>query len=484
MSRSIPTPKTKTNRAAAGAFPADLLVAIDRSQPRAIRAQLERGLRDAIQQGRLPAGSTLPPSRTLARELAVARSVVVEAYGQLVAEGYLEARQGSGTRVRATDVTVSPTSAERERQDGVSVRFLSGLPDPASFPRREWLKQHRTVLSTEPDAAFGYPTPQGAIELRRALAGYLGRVRAVRAAPAQLLVCGGFAQGLTLICRTLRDRGVAGVAVEDPCFSFHRRLIRATGLEPIPVPVDEHGIDVGRLSTLSVGAVLLAPAHSYPTGAVLSSDRRVQLIDWARATDALVIEDDYDAEFRYDRSPVGALQGIAPEHVAYGGSVSKMLSPAVRLGWLAAPDWLMGDLLRAKFLDDIATETLGQLTLARFIDQGGLARHLRRVRPIYRRRRDTLLDALATFLPDATPAGIAAGLHLFVRLPRQCREDDLIEAARRHGVHVDGAARNWADRKAAPPALVVGYATLHQASAAPGIAALSAAYHSLETRSE
>ena len=484
MSRSISAPKSQANQAPVEAFPADLLVTLDRSQPRALRAQLERGLRDAIQGGRLPAGSVLPPSRTLAHELAVARSVVVEAYGQLVAEGYLEARQGSNTRVRATEVTASPTSPERERQDGVSVRFLSGLPDPASFPRREWLKQYRTVLSTQPDAAFGYPTPQGAIELRRALAGYLGRVRAVRANPAQLLVCGGFSQALTLICRALGDRGVASVAVEDPCFSFHRRLIRATGLEPIPVPVDEHGIDVGRLSTLSVGAVLLAPAHSYPTGAVLSSDRRVQLIDWARATDALVIEDDYDAEFRYDRSPVGALQGMAPEHVVYGGSVSKVLSPAVRIGWLAAPDWLMGELLRAKFLDDIATETLGQLTLARFIDDGGLARHLRHVRPIYRRRRDTLLDALAAFLPDATPAGIAAGLHLYVRLPRQFREDDLIKAARQYGVQVDGAARNWADRKVAPPALVVGYATLHQTSATRGIAALSDAYHSLETRSE
>ena len=466
------------------AFPADLLVALDRSQPRALRAQLERGLRDAIQQGRLPGGSTLPPSRTLAGELAVARSVVVEAYGQLVAEGYLETRQGSGTRVRGTDVTPDPIGAERERQDGVSVRFLSGLPDPASFPRREWLKQYRAVLGSEPDTAFGYPTPQGAIELRRALAGYLGRVRAVRAKPAQLLVCGGFAQGLTLICRVLRARGVDAVAVEDPCFSFHRRLIRASGLEPIPVSVDEDGIDIGELSALSVGAVLLAPAHSYPTGAVLSSDRRIELIDWARATDSLVIEDDYDAEFRYDRTPVGALQGLAPGHVVYGGSVSKVLSPAVRLGWLVAPDWLMGELLRAKFLDDIATETLGQLTLARFIDEGDLARHLRRVRPVYRHRRDTLLDALATFLPGATPAGVAAGLHLFVRLPQPCREDDLIDAARRHGVHVDGAARNWADRKAAPPALIIGYATLHEAGARRGIAALSTAYRSLATQPE
>jgi GntR family transcriptional regulator/MocR family aminotransferase len=381
--------------------------------------------------------------------------------------------------VRTTNGRETPTADPGERRDDLRARLPSGLPDPASFPRREWLRHFRAVLGTQPDASFGYPEPQGNAELRQALAGYLGRVRAVRTTPGQMLICGGFAQGLTLVCGVLRDRGVTRVAVEDPCFSFHRRLIRASGLQPIPVPVDEHGLDVRRLGEVSVGAVLLAPAHSYPAGAVLSPQRRIDLLDWARATDALIIEDDYDAEFRYDRNPIGALQGLAPEHVVYGASTSKILSPALRLGWLAAPSWLIGELLRAKFLDDIATETLGQLTLARFIHSGNLARHLRRVRPLYRARRDTMLQALADFLPDAKETGVAAGLHLYVRLPPHCREDELIQTAREHGVHVEGAARHWANRHDAPPALVLGYATLHPATITRAVAVLGAAYTAL-----
>ncbi len=249
-------------------------------------------------------------------------------------------------------------------------------------------------------------------------------------------------------------------------------------MQPVAVTTDEDGLDADRLGDLSVGAVLLSPAHSYPTGAVLSAARRMRLLDWARGTDALVIEDDYDAEFRYDRTPIGALQGLAREHVVYGASASKVLSPALRLGWLAAPEHLVDDLLRAKLLADIATETLGQLTLARFIDSGDLARHWRRVRPLYRVRRDALVAALAARLPEAVPAGVAAGLHLFVRLPSDCREDAMIEAAGRHGVHVEGAARHWADAHA-PPALVLGYGSLHETSAERAAAGLAAAHETV-----
>jgi GntR family transcriptional regulator/MocR family aminotransferase len=229
-----------------------------------------------------------------------------------------------------------------------------------------------------PDSGLLYPEPRGAQELRAALATYLGRVRTT---PDEVLICGGFSQGLTLLCRAVGLRGVRCIAVEDPCFSYHRRLIRAAGLQPVPVPVDEQGLQTQRLAGLDVGAVLLSPAHSYPSGVVLSADRRVELLDWARAADTLVIEDDYDAELRYDRLPIGAVQGLDPQRVAYGGSVSKILSPALRLGWLIAPPQLIDDVVRAKFLDDVACETLGQLTLARFIDSGAFARHLRRVRP-------------------------------------------------------------------------------------------------------
>jgi GntR family transcriptional regulator/MocR family aminotransferase len=499
---------TQTNQAdgtaAAGVpepgFAPDLLIGIDRGR-RDLRAQLERGLRDAIQDGRLPVGTVLPPSRTLARELSLARSVVVEAYSQLAAEGYLHSRQGSATRVRAARsdpphhrnaASEQPSSVSDifqtslpdqgsfdtpTQRHGRGIRLTSGgLPDPASFPRQAWLRHYRAVLTDQPDASFRYPQPQGTFELRQALAGHLGRVRAVRTTPDQLLICSGFAQGLSLVCGVLRSRGVTAVAVEDPCFSYHRRLIRAAGLQPIHVRVDEEGLDVAELADRAVGAVLLSPAHSYPTGAVLSADRRAQLLDWARTADALIIEDDYDAEFRYDRTPIGTLQGLAPDHVIYGASTSKILTPALRLGWLVVPEHLLGDLLAAKALHDLGTETFGQLTLARFVESGDLGRHLRRMRPVYHARRDALVDAFATHLPDAAPAGVAAGLHLFIRLPQDCDEGALVQAAARHGLHVEGAARHWADPRAAPPALVIGYGALHETGAARCVAALAAAY--------
>ncbi|MDN5765118.1 MAG: PLP-dependent aminotransferase family protein [Humibacillus sp.] len=440
--------------------PADLLVSLDRGEPRRLRAQLEHALRDGIQSGRFPSGMALPPSRVLASEISVARSVVVGAYEQLIAEGYLQARQGAATTV--VPRAASDGCAGGRRNGGVlGARNLSGVPDLALFPRLQWLRHYRAVLSQAPDAVFGYPDTQGVEELRRALSGYLGRVRSVQATPSDIVICSGFSHGLAMVCRALRRRGAVRLAVEDPCFGLHRRVIRAAGLEPVPVAVDEEGIDVARLSTLAVDGVVLSPAHSYPTGAVLGPGRRVELVAWARQHDGLIIEDDYDAEFRYDRLPVGALQGLAPQQIIYGGSASKMLSPALRLGWLAVPRHLIDDVVRAKFDYDITTEALGQLTLARFIDSGDLTTHLRRVRPRYRDRRDRLITALAQQMPEATPMGIEAGLHLYLRLPSHIDEDELVRRASVLGLLAEGARVHWADQAAAPPALLIGYSALH-----------------------
>ncbi|HEY3021269.1 MAG TPA: PLP-dependent aminotransferase family protein [Solirubrobacteraceae bacterium] len=453
----------------------DFLIVLDRSERRGLRRQLALELRRAIQDGRLGAGARLPPSRALARDLGLARSVVVEAYGQLVADGYLEARQGSGTRVRAVGRRDASARKPARRPRPPAVRFVGGLPDPALFPRRAWQRHYRAALDALPDPQLGYPHPQGAPALRDALARYLGRVRGVVTAPGQIVVTTGFTQALVLICRALRARGTQAVAVEDPCFGLHREAIAATGLRPVPVPVDDGGLDVARLAEHEVGAVLVAPAHSYPLGALLSAERRARLSAWAQRTGALVIEDDYDAEFRYDRAPIGALQGLAPDRVAYGGCVSKTLTPALRLGWLAAPAWLVGDLRREKALDDMGSPLLEQLALARLIDDGGLAAHLRRVRPVYRRRRDAALAALAASLPHARPRGIAAGLHLYAELPATCDERALVDAARRRGVLVEGAATHWADPAAAPPALVLGYGSQTEAATRRGLAVLRAA---------
>ena len=348
----------------------------------------------------------------------------------------------------------------------------SGLPDPALFPRSQWLRHYRDVLRELPGDGLLYPPPRGARELRSALAAYLGRVRGVRATPDQIVICGGFSQGLALLCRVLRERGVARVAVEDPCFLLHRLLIRAAGLEPVPVPVDEQGIRTSLLAGLDVGAVLLSPAHSYPSGVVLSADRRVELLEWAREAGTLVIEDDYDAELRYDRTPVGALQGLDPQRVVYGGTASKVLSPALRLGWLVVPPKLTSEIIFAKFLEDFAAETLGQLTLARFIDSGGFARHLRRVRPVYRARRDRLLAALSAHLPGIWPQGEAAGLHLLLRLPAGLNPGVVSAAAVAHDIMLEEAAWHWADPDTAPPALLIGYGSVREGDLACGIESL------------
>jgi GntR family transcriptional regulator/MocR family aminotransferase len=469
-------------------FPADLLIELDRSRPRGLRAQLMHGLRQAITRGSLRPGTALPASRVLAAELGVARSVVVESYQQLALDGYVEARQGSGTRVRAqraggsqgtdrTSATGSPAAPESAPYwpvpvgpDGRSPG--SGLPDPALFPRTQWLRHYGEVLRELPGDSLLYPPPRGTAELRAALAAYLGRVRGVRAAADQIVICGGFSQGLVLLCRALRERGVTRVAVEEPCFRFHRLLIEASGLEAVGVPVDGQGLRTSLLAGLDAGAVLLSPAHSYPSGAVLSANRRVELLEWARESGVLVIEDDYDAELRYDRTPVGALQGLDPERVVYGGTVSKVLSPALRLGWLVAPPELTREIILARFFQDYSAEALGQQALARFIDSGDLARHLRRVRPVYRARRDRLLAALAAHLPGVRPQGEAAGLHLLLRLPDQADPDVVVAAAAAHGLMLENAAVHWADPATAPPALLVGYGAIREDAIARGIASL------------
>ena len=471
----------------APAFPSDLLVDLRPENGRGLRERLEHGLRRAIQRRRLVAGAMLPPTRVLAADLGIARSVVVEAYANLAADGYLEARQGSGTRVRPE---IHPDAPQRRRPHvdatefaqrprraaplgSARIRLLGGLPDPALFPRAQWARHYRAALSELPDRELTYPSAQGAEPLRVALTRYLGRVRGVATVPERLLICGGFTQGLTLVCRALRRGGARRVAVEDPCFGLHREAIAMSGLQPVPVAVDARGLDPAALSDHDVAAVLLAPAHSYPTGGTLDPDRRRELIAWARRRDVLIIEDDYDAEFRYDRAPIGALQGLAPDHVAYIGSASKTLSPALRLGWLAAPADLAVALEREKNFDDMGTGLLEQLAFARLLDSGDFSRYLRRVRPVYRNRRDATIEALAEFLPDLRWQGAAAGLHLHVMLPADVNEGALAFAALQRGVLIEDAGWHWAQPELAAPSIVLGYGSLAEPAIRRGIALLA-----------
>jgi GntR family transcriptional regulator / MocR family aminotransferase len=433
-----------------------VLVVLNRARG-PLHAQIEAQLRAAVRAGTLSPGERLPSSRALAAELGVSRGVVVEAYGQLAAEGYLAARAGAAPRVAGGAVT-TPDQREPAAETVPRYDLRPGTPDLALFPRVAWARAQRRALREAADADLGYPLPAGHPRLRTALAGYLGRVRGVQTAPERIVVCGGVAEALALTSRVLRAHGAHRIGVEDPSHFETRGLIAHAGLEPVPIPVDDGGIDVAALAAAAPDAVLVTPAHQFPTGVVLDPARRAALLDWARRTGALVVEDDYDAEYRYDRHPVGALQGLAPDHVAHVHSVSKTLAPALRLGWAALPARLVGAVAEEKRLSDLGTPVLEQLTLAAFLERGELDRHLRRTRPVYRRRR----DALTATLDGLTIDGIAAGLHALVRLPPGCSEAGVVAAARRAGIAVDALGPHVAGR-ARDPALLLGYTRLAEA---------------------
>ncbi|MEU7384382.1 MULTISPECIES: PLP-dependent aminotransferase family protein [unclassified Streptomyces] len=412
------------------------------------RAGLEKALRDAVRDGRLAPGTRLPATRLLAAELGVSRGTAKAAYDQLVAEGYLTARQGSGTRVAdlpAADAQ-EPGAAARARAPRFDLR--PGSPDVGTFPAAAWLRALRRAIATAPSLTYDYGDPRGRIELRTALSGYLGRARGVIAPPERIVITSGYVQGLALLTRVLDG---AEVAMEDPGLPFHREVVRRAGGGVVPVRVDERGVRAQDLDGQK--AVVVTPAHQYPTGATLHPERRRALTDWARARGGLIVEDDYDGEFRYDRQPVGALQGMAPGQVAYLGTASKTLGPALRLGWMVLPPHLVDAVAEAKLHSDHHTETIGQLALAELIDSHAYDRHIRACRLRYRRRRDQLLGRLG----PRRVRGIAAGLHALVDVTD---EAETLARAEAEGLALGSLAEHWHTPGAnRPQGVVVGYGT-------------------------
>ncbi|MEV0148828.1 MULTISPECIES: PLP-dependent aminotransferase family protein [unclassified Nonomuraea] len=481
----------------------ELLLRLDRESAEPLRAQLERELREAIRAGRLAAGERLPSSRVLARGLGVSRGLVVDCFAQLQAEGYLVTRAGSATRVAACAPIPPPPAkgpASPASAPGApprpAVDFRPGVPDLASFPRQDWLWALREATRIMPDSGLGYGAPYAATsaealteapggtaaasygdaELRAVLAAYLSRVRGAVAGPDRLVICSGFAQGYGLVLRVLADRGVRLVAVEDPGDPDQRLLAARAGLETVAVPVDEDGVDVRALAATGARAVVLTPAHQCPTGVALAPARRLELVAWAREREATIIEDDYDAEFRYDRDPVGSLQGLAPGHVAALGSVSKALVPVLRLGWILCPPHLAPAVAAEKHLADRGSPGLDQLALALLMRSGRYDRHLRRVRAVYARRRDALVAALARHAPGVELRGLAAGFHAVARLPETVTEEAVVSAARERSVGLYGMSGYRADpasQPARPPELVIGFGNVREDAIGRGIAAIA-----------
>ena len=385
-----------------------------------VRDGVMEAIRDAIRSGRLVPGIQLPSSRALAADLGVARNTVARAYAELIAEGWLTSQHGSGTLVsqRAAEVVRSVASPPKRRTlRRLDHDFRPGHPDLASFPRTEWSRAVKRALNAAPSEAFGYTDPQGRPELRSALAQYLARARGVRARPGNIVICSGAAEGLNLVAGALAEAGVAAVAVEAFGLHTQRASLARARLRCPPLTVDSHGADVMALDGMAdAGGVLLTPSHQFPLGVPLHSDRRAAVVDWARRTGGLIIEDDYDGEFRYDRSPVGALHGIDPEHVIYMGTASKSLAPGLRLGWLVLPDRLVHAVGRQRGEREETSGFVDQLAMAEFIVSGSYDRHIRTMRAQYRRRREQLVAAVARSSPKTTVAGMPAGLQVMLEL--------------------------------------------------------------------
>jgi GntR family transcriptional regulator/MocR family aminotransferase len=449
----------------------ELLVPLDRGDAEPLHRQLERQLRDRVREGRLAEGSLLPSTRALSRQLSVSRGIVVEAYEQLVAEGYLASRPGGATQVARTGRPV-PASPPLPTAATIAFDFRPGRPDVGQFPRATWLRSIRRVLNEAPDERLSYLDGRGMPELRVALASYLNRVRGTAADPDNFVISTGFTQGMLLVAGVLRASGARRVAIEEPAQGEARRAIRVSGLEAVCVPVDDTGIRVDQLDALEVDAVLVTPAHQYPTGGVLPADRRKSLAVWAGRRGALIIEDDYDAEFRYDREPVGAIQGLCLDQVVYIGSASKVLAPGLRLGWLLVPPHLVEPIAAAKKAADLGSSAIDQLAFADFLSRGELDRHLRRLRPIYRRRRDALLRALARHLPGLEPVGASAGLHVLAWLPEDVDEAALVAAATAAGIGLEGAASTIASSSRG--GVIFGYGSIDEGAVDEGVRRLAA----------
>jgi GntR family transcriptional regulator/MocR family aminotransferase len=400
--------------------------------------------------------------------------VVTEAYGQLAAEGYLRTRQGAPVRVTRAVRPVDARPPAHSLLPTFRYHFHPGLPDLSGFPRDRWMRSLRAAWRQAPIDAVAYPDPRGVPALRQSLAEYLGRARGAAADPEQMMICTGFAQALSLTCRWLQRGGVERVALEDPGWHPHRLIVEQAGLEVVPVAVDGEGLRVDDLEDSGASVVVVTPAHQFPTGPILSSERRAALIEWAERGEALIVEDDFDAELRYDRPGVGALQGLAPERVAYIGSASKRLAPGMRLGWMLMPSWLAWPLTPAKAIEDSGSEVIGQLALHDFIERGELDRHIRRMRVRYQRRRETLVEGLARWLPRSRVGEDAAGIFQLVGFEPGVDEAALTAAAAERGVGVEGLSLHRFSAGGSP-GLVLGFGCLPEPAIDHGLRLLGEA---------
>lgn len=433
----------------------DLLIGVDRNEPATLGRQIEAQLREAILSGVFTTGSRLPSSRVLAEDIGVSRGVISRAYAQLAFEGYLHIRHGAVPTVLSVERFEARVECVRGHRP-LRYDLRPHLPEVGAFPRAAWLRSVRNSLESAKDADLTYGSSAGLLELRTEIAGYLRRARGVEVDPARVVITTGTTQAISLVSRMLFSRGVRRLAVENPSHSFLREVARAAGLQIVGVPVDKEGIVVSLLGDAK--AVIVGPAHQFPTGVALSSERRAQLVNWAAVSGSLIIEDDYDAEFRYDRTPIAALQGLAPERIIYLGSTGKTFAPALRLGWVVLPRELVKDFSRELLSSMLQVSGFDQLAFTDFLRRAEFDRHLRRMRDMYRKRRDALIAELRRSLPEIAITGVAGGLHIVAELPTHAIADAVCRRLfREHGLAVEPISRHMLPGYDGPAGLIIGF---------------------------
>lgn len=500
----------------------ELLLTLDRDTPVPMNRQIYEHIRSAIHRGALGEGDALPPTRSLARQLGVSRSVILQSYGLLQAEGYLEMRKGAGTFISAG--TLSPRQgvaevvdgyAEDERREGVLpvnlepalsllepgaaieqtgpgkvyCDFRHGVPAWDAFPMDSWQRALGHACRSATPQTLGYGPAEGSLRLRREIARLLRSTRSIPVAPEQIIITSGATQALDILARLCLHEG-DGVLMEDPSHPTVREIFRFSGGHILPVPVDHEGILVEDLDknsrcreaaepgkTVSPKLIYVTPSHQFPLGATLSLHRRIQLLNWAKANDALIVEDDYDSEYRYDGPKLSALAGLeADGRVIYVGSFSKILFPALRIGYIILPPSLIPGYLAVKWLTDRMSPALEQEALAEFLHSGQYARHVARMNKLYAGRRRCLLNALQQeFGPRVRTFGEEAGLHVLIELDSPADEQDIAAEALRQGVRIYPASSYFAASRPAKPVFLLGYSNLTDSQLDSGVKAISRA---------
>jgi GntR family transcriptional regulator/MocR family aminotransferase len=448
----------------------DLLLLVDRSRP-SVSRQLEEQLRSAIRSGALAAGEQLPSTRVLAEDLDVSRGVIVRVYGQLAAEGLISLRQGAAPTVRPTVRFDPETAAPPNGRPRVVYNLRPHLPEVATFPRRPWLRAVRESLEQARTADLTYGDEAGLWSLRVEVANYLSRARGVRAHPECTLITAGSTHALSLVSRVLARRGKTVMAFENPSHYILRSVASHAGQTVVAVEVDARGIRTDAID--AADWVYVSPAHQFPTGVALTQERRTALLEWAHEADALILEDDYDAEFRYDRAPVGALQGLAPDRVVYIGSTGKTFAPGLRLGWAVLPPGLVDDVSRELLNSMLQVSGFDQLAFANFMHRGEFDRHLRRMRQLYRGRRDVVASLLGELLPDHHVRGIAAGLHVVLEMPSHAAAAAVRAQAAAVGIVVESLDQHAFADYTGPAGLLIGYGGLPEPALEQAMKALA-----------